>query len=229
MKAKPAAFALALIFIVMGSYAALMYQQSQFKFTIVDESSHRVQLCSNLRSYHAITIDQYTVLAFTPTINIETINTQPAIANTTRNGILDCINSNPGIAFRALCSSLCLPIGLAQYHLGVLVKSGLVSFVRDGRYKRFFVSGKYSQREMASICLLRHKTARHIFEVLLTKRKLSHSVLAEEVAISPQALTWQMKSLENSEFLVHTNDGLKVIYQLDQSTVPQLQIYLSML
>ena len=39
--------------------------------------------------------------------------------------------------------------------------------IRDGRYKRFFVSKRFSKREMLAICLLRHKTTRRIIEVLL--------------------------------------------------------------
>jgi hypothetical protein len=64
--------------------------------------------------------------------------------------------------------------------LGVLVRSGLVSFVRDGRYKRFFAAKRFSKRETAAICLLRHKTAKKILEALLCRGQLSHGKLADE-------------------------------------------------
>jgi predicted transcriptional regulator len=70
--------------------------------------------------------------------------------------IYDYINQNPGIQFRAICAGLTLPVGLAQYHIGVLVKSGLVSFVRDGKYKRFFASKKFSKKQIAAIIMCEH-------------------------------------------------------------------------
>ena len=129
--------------------------------------------------------------------------------------------------FRAVCAGLSLPVGLAQYHLGVLVKAGLVSFVRDGRYKRFFVSKRFTKREMAAISLLRHKTAKKILEALLSKKQLSHGRLADEVSISSQALTWQMRSLRNTEFVLQVNEGLKTVYSLDEDSAPLLRTYLA--
>ena len=76
---------------------------------------------------------------------------------------------------------------------------------------------------MMLICLLRHKTAKKIVETLMSKRQLSHGKLAGEVAISSQALTWQMKTLGNTEFMLQVNDGLKTVYSLDESCAPMLQ------
>ncbi len=143
--------------------------------------------------------------------------------------IADYINTNPGVQFRGICAGLCLPIGLVQYHLGVLVKSGLVSYIRDGRYKRFFTAQKYSINQIKTISVLRHKTARKIVEALLIKKELSHGKLAYEVSISSPALTWQMKSLRNIGFLVHDNFGLRKFYSLSESSIPQLRMCLSLI
>ena len=121
---------------------------------------------------------------------------ETAFANATRAQIYDFIRENPGIQFRAICAGLCLPVGLVQYYVGGLIKATLVSFVRDGRYKRFFVSKRFSKREMAAISLLRHRTAKRIVEVLLCKKQLSHGKLACEISVTSQGLTWQMKTLE---------------------------------
>jgi predicted transcriptional regulator len=147
--------------------------------------------------------------------------------NSTRMEIFNYINANPGVQFRAVCTGLTLPVGLVQYHLGVLVKSGLVSFVRDGKYKRFFVSKKFSKKQVAVITLLRHKTAKRIFEVLLNKKQLSHGKLADELCITSQALTWQMKSLKNTKFVLQVNDGLKTVYSINESAQPVLETSLA--
>lgn len=162
---------------------------------------------------------------YTPSIGQPT----PTPANSTRMEIYSYINANPGVQFRAICAGLTLPVGLVQYHLRVLLKSGLISFVRDGKYKRFFVSKKYTKKQIAAITALRHKTAKRIFQVLLNKKQLSHGKLAEELCISPQALTWQMKQLRSTKFLLQVNDGLKTLYSIDQSVQPVLEKSLAIL
>jgi predicted transcriptional regulator len=218
LKFKQAITALALILIIIGCYAASAYPQNA-----------SVQLNSNydgMQSFDKTAILALPMLtAYTPTV----AQPPPTPANSTRMQIYSYINTNPGIQFRAICTGLTLPVGLVQYHLGVLIKSGLVSFVRDGKYKRFFVSKKFSKKQITAITLLRHKTAKRIFEVLLTKKQLSHGKLAGELCISSQALTWQMKSLRSTKFVLQVNDGLKTVYSIDQSAQPLLEKSLSII
>jgi predicted transcriptional regulator len=203
---KRAIFAFVLASIVLVSFAALMQQQKD------------------------ITTDHYYLLAF-PTAAFTadiSANNQAPFNNSTRTQIYNYIEGNPGVQFRGVCAALSLPVGLAQYHLGVLVKSGLVSFIRDGRYKRFFKSKKFSRKQMLTISLLRHETAKRIFEALLNKKQLSHGELACEVSITPQALTWQMKRLGKTEFILQANEGLRTIYSLDENSTPMLMQYLAL-
>jgi predicted transcriptional regulator len=148
---------------------------------------------------------------------------QSPFNNSARTQIYDFVKGNPGIQFRGICASLSLPVGLAQYHLGVLVKVGLVSFIRDGRYKRYFLSKKFSKKEMTAIFLMRHKTAKRILEVLLNRKQMSHGELACDVSITSQALTWQMKSLKKTDFVLQANEGLRTIYSLDEVSVSMLK------
>ena len=225
LSAKRATIALSLILIVIGCFAAQAYQQRIFKYSYTDAPVRRLQVYSGITSLKAITIDEYCMLAFPTTTIVETA--QSSFSNSTRLQIYDFINENPGIQFRAICAGLCLPVGLVQYYLNGLTKAGLVSFIRDGRYKRFFISKRFSNREMAAISLLRHKTIKKIVEVLLCKKQMSHGRLAYEVSITSQALTWQIKALRNTEFILHANEGLKTIYYLDEPSAPVLQKYLA--
>jgi predicted transcriptional regulator len=81
---------------------------------------------------------------------------------------------------------------------------------------------------MLTISLLRHKTARRILEALLNKKQLSHGELACEVSITSQALTWQMKRLGKTEFIMQANEGLRTIYSLDEASAPLLKKYLTL-
>jgi DNA-binding transcriptional ArsR family regulator len=221
---KRASIALALMAIVVGCFVASMYQQKSFRYGYTQEPIRRLQVYSGINSYLAITIEKTCLLAFPSSFTVQAPDiSQLTFTNSTRLQIFEFINENPGIQFRAVCAGLCLPLGLAQYHLGVLVKAGLLSFVRDGRYKRFFVSKKFSRKQMLTISLLRHKTVKKIVEALICKKQLSHGKLASEVSITSQALTWQMKSLRNTEFILQTNDGLKKIYSIDKDSALMLE------
>jgi len=205
---KRAVFVFVLVSIVLVSFAALLQQQ-----TLVG----------------AITTNTYCLLALPTSFgNNVGANNQASLSNGTRTQIYSYVEANPGIQFRGICTALSLPVGLAQYHLGVLVKSGLISFIRDGKYKRFFLSKKFSRKVMLTISLLRHKTAKRILEALLNKKKLSHGELAREVSITSQALTWQIKRLGKTPFLLQAAEGLRTVHSLNEASAPLLVQYLAL-
>jgi len=227
---KRLVFAFVLASIVIVSFAALLQQQKSFTFSVTYTPSCLVQVHSGIPSLRSITTDPYCLLALPASFGANVAaNSQVPLNNGTRTQIYNYIEGNPGVQFRGICSALSLPVGLAQYHLGVLVKTGLVSFIRDGKYKRFFLSKKFSRKQMLTISLLRHKTTRRILEALLNKKQLSHCALAGEVSITSQALTWQMKRLGKTSFVLQANEGLKTIYSLDENSTPTLMKYLTLI
>ncbi len=225
---KRAAVGLGLILIIVGCFAAQMYQLKIFSSGCTQQPVSRLQVYPGVASLNAVATDEFTVLGFSPSTIVQA-STQSILDNATRAEIYSYIDENPGVQFRAICAGLCLPVGLVQYYLAGLTKAGLVSYIRDGKYKRFFVSKRFSKREIAAISLLRHKTAKKIVEVLACKKRLSHGRLASEVSITSQALTWQMNSLRSTKFILQVNDGLKTIYFLNESSTPLLQKYLDVI
>lgn len=142
--------------------------------------------------------------------------------NATRVAIYDFIKANPGVQFRGICTQLGISIGLAEFHLGVLKKAGLISFFRDGRYKRFFVSKKFSQKQMQLISLLRHDTARNIIKTMLEGKQASHSELSRQLTITSQGVTWQMNRLKKDDLIQESKDGMKITYTLENTYAPML-------
>lgn len=142
--------------------------------------------------------------------------------STTRTAVYDFIVANPGIQFRGICSGLSIAIGTAEFHLGVLKRAGLISFLRDGKYKRFFASKKFSIKEMKLISLLRHETVREILKTLEAEKTVSHSKLASNLSITSQGLTWQMNRLREEKVIQEYSDGIKVIYSLSEVYVQAL-------
>ncbi len=148
---------------------------------------------------------------------------QPAlISNSTRAQIYEFIVANPGIEFRGICNGLGIAIGTAEFHLGVLRKAGLISFFRDGKYKRFFVSKAFLNQDIKLISLLRHKTAREIIKKLALEKETSHGILASYLSITSQGLTWQMNRLKKEGIVEQKIEGIKVSYSLNQTYLQAL-------
>jgi predicted transcriptional regulator len=143
-------------------------------------------------------------------------------SNSTRTEVFNFIDANPGIQFRGICAGLDIAIGTAEFHLGVLKKAGLISFFRDGKYKRFFVTKKFSLREMKLISLLRHETPRKILERITNENTVSHHDLASYLSITSQGLTWQMNKLRKEGIIQESRDGIKVTYTLNETCLPML-------
>jgi len=148
---------------------------------------------------------------------------------TTRMDIYSFIKSNPGLHFRALSIYLDLPIGVLQYHLGLLVSRGLLSTYRNGRYKRYFESKRFTEIEMKVISVLRNGTSGKIVVALFEKPQTTHKDLATQLNISSQALSWQMNRLESLGFVKRNVEGLNVKYSLDETIYTTVGQYVDLL
>ncbi len=148
-----------------------------------------------------------------------TIRESPALTNnsTTRLAVYNFIADNPGVQFRGICTGLSIAIGTAEFHLGVLKKAGLISFVRDGKYKRFFTSKKFSIKEMRLISLLRHETTKEIIKKIIAENAVSHGKLASHLSITSQGLTWQINRLREEGIVKEKNNGLRITYSLNET------------
>lgn len=147
----------------------------------------------------------------------------------TRTKIYNFVKTNPGVHFRGICNSLSMPIGVVQYHLGLLAKVGLLSVHSDGRYKRYFESQRFSDDEVKVISLLRHETSRDILVALMENQFITHKDLANWLKISSQALSWQMKYLQNMSFINSVKEGLNVKYFMEETNYTIIKRCLSLL
>lgn len=216
-----------LAFVIVFSFAGLIQREKDAHFPLDASKGSPESLSIDRTPYNLLTFPTFTYrlsIFLTPFVfDVEvTERPVPVLTNSTRLEIYDFVKDNPGVQFRGICNELGLSIGLAQFHLGVLKKAGLISFIRDGRYKRYFESKKFSQKEMGIISLLRHETARSILKAILDRKKMSHGELACQLSITSQGLTWQMNRLKKVGVVQNSNDGMKVIYSLEDAYTPVL-------
>jgi len=211
-----------LILVIAISFAALIQREKNATFSVT-ASRGSSQLAIFSTAYNLLTFPTFTHhLPTFLTPFILNVNVAPVFSNSTRVEIYDFIKDNPGVQFRGICNQLGLSIGLAEFHLGVLKKAGLISFIRDGRYKRFFESKRFSRKEMEIISLLRHDTTRSILKTMLEGKNLSHGELASQLSITSQGLTWQINRLKKAGLVQESKDGMKVIYLLEDTHAPML-------
>jgi len=212
-----------LILVIAVSFAALIQREKVAVFPVTASMDSSSPLAIFSATYNLLTFPTFAHhLPTFLTPFILDVNVAPVFNNSTRVEIYDFIKANPGVQFRGICSQLGLSIGLAEFHLGVLKKAGLISFIRDGRYKRFFESKRFSQKEMELIALLRHDTTRSILKTMLEEKKISHSELACQLSITSQGLTWQMNRLKKDGVIQENKEGMKAIYSLEEAYAPML-------
>src|SRR3990170_3501463 len=202
-----------LIFIITISFAGLI-QKQKIAVSLNKPSQWTSESAFDLLTFP--TTQNFLQCLVAPVVFDVKIAEAPSIAlgNATRVEIYDFIKANPVVQFRGICSQLGLSIGLAQFHLGVLKKAGLISIFRDGRYKRFFQSNRFSNKEMKILSLLRHDTAKNILTTLLGRKRIFHGELAHELSVTSQGLTWQMNRLEKEGIVQENKQGMRVIYSL---------------
>jgi predicted transcriptional regulator len=216
-----------LILVIALSFAALIQRQKNAVFSVTASRSASPLTIFSSTTYNLLTFPMFThhLSTFLTTFILDVnVAERPSSVfnNSTRVEIYDFIKANPGVQFRGICNQLGLSIGLAEFHLGVLKKAGLISFFRDGRYKRFFKSKRFSQKEMEIISLLRHDTTRSILKTMLERKKIFHSELACQLSITSQGLTWQINRLKKAGLVQESKEGMKVIYSLEDTHASML-------
>jgi len=133
-----------------------------------------------------------------PTQHWEFTSGQQDSANvSTRAVIMAYIVATPGVYLRELCQDLDLSMGVVQYHVWALVKSGEVEDYRNGRYRRFFGATMYQEMEQKVISLMRQQTTGKILLLLSKDQPISHAKLAAILGVTSQALTWQVGRLRS--------------------------------
>jgi DNA-binding transcriptional ArsR family regulator len=215
--------ALILTFVIAFSLIALIQleKNNSISFNTNDPSTSNLASWNHL-GFLTFTPPSYYASTFYDQTGLQDVNkdsTSSITNNSTRAEVYNFVVANPGIQFRGICTGLGIAIGTAEFHLGVLKRAGLISFVRDGKYKRFFVSKKYSMKEMKLISLLRHENTRKIIKKIASDEIVPHKKLASHLSITSQGLTWQINQLRKEGIIKENIAGVKVSYSLNEEYV----------
>ena len=120
----------------------------------------------------------------------------------TRGRVLGYLEANAGIHFSALRDALGLANGVTSYHLHILESIGQVISWRDGKLRRYAVSG-LSQEEVGRIRNPIAGTRLAILEVLADSGSvgMSGSEIRKKLMISRQLLSHHLSELRGAEIV----------------------------
>ena len=132
-----------------------------------------------------------------------------------RQKLLTLISECPGIHFRDAQRRTQSATGSLTYHLDCLVKAGLLTTVRDGKYLRYYACKERPIEEKGILELSRRKTDRHILLLLLQNEANTNEELSKILSLSPSTISWHIKKLIETNILSVKVEGRKVFYSVN--------------
>ena len=130
-------------------------------------------------------------------------------ASEVREAIVGYLAATPGAHFSKLRDDLQLGTGETQHHLRRLEDDGAIEHRKDGEYKRYFPTGRFSPFEQRALGYLRRETPRRMLVALLRTPSASGGEIAAEADVSPSAISKYAAKLESADLLSRT-DGYEV-------------------
>ncbi|MFB6253802.1 MAG: winged helix-turn-helix transcriptional regulator [Halobacteriaceae archaeon] len=150
-----------------------------------------------------------TLGAITPLASIDTDTTKTFTSleekSLARDAITGYLSLAPGVHFSKIRDDLQLGTGETQYHLKQLTDDNIIESYRDGEYRRFYPSGRFTTFQKVTLAHLRKQTARQLIIELLKNPNLSGRELAEKLDVSEATISKTAKSLESADILTRNN------------------------
>jgi len=118
-----------------------------------------------------------------------------------RGRIYEYVKVNPGVNFSQILRYFDLNNGTLTYHLNVLEREKYVKSIRDGVYRRYYLSGTHVEEEHLSD--VKHR----ILKVVHDFPGISQSNIAKLIGASRRLVNYHIKALEGQEVIEITREG----------------------
>lgn len=128
----------------------------------------------------------------------------------TRKRIYEAIRRNPGVHMRELERLTGLSVALVKYHLGQLEKTGFVSAMDEGGYKRFFPAEKDLRLTVAQkrkLGVLRREIPLRIVLFLLRNPYSRHKDVSDSLHYAPSTVSFHMGRLMREGMVREAEEG----------------------
>jgi predicted transcriptional regulator len=106
------------------------------------------------------------------------------------------IYGRPGIHFRELERETGFASGTVQYHLGEMVRSGLLTEVKEGHYTRYYIAQMpLSPQDKKLMSALRRELPRGMILFILEHPGCENREIARRFVVSAPTITYHLKRL----------------------------------
>lgn len=125
-----------------------------------------------------------------------------------RRRVLELVRQYPGLHLREIQRQLDTSAMLAEYHLNLLEKWGLVTSLEEKNYRRFFPNSELPRplppEDKRALCLLRQTVPLGIILLLLERGALTHGQIADALDLRKSTLTYHLNLLEGAGVVKRT-------------------------
>jgi predicted transcriptional regulator len=152
---------------------------------------------------------------------------EQALELDTRRRIYLLLEEVPGAHFREIHRRLKIPTSVVEYHLKYLENLDMVTFRMEGRYKRYYVSGRLGSADKSLMSLLRQKVPRRIIMFVALNPGVNHRELTRAMEVSPSTLSYHMKKLMSGGIINQMREGRQNLYWLadEEKVIRALMTY----
>ncbi len=121
---------------------------------------------------------------------------------------------NPGLNLSKIAELLKISVALADYHLHHMETSELITIVKEGGYKRYYVKGEIGVEDKKILSLFQQEIPLKIVLYLLKHPKSTPKELLKQIDISSALLTYYLKKLVKYNVIQASPKGEKKKYRI---------------
>ncbi|HEX2022886.1 MAG TPA: helix-turn-helix domain-containing protein [Candidatus Thermoplasmatota archaeon] len=127
--------------------------------------------------------------------------------NEVRERIFAAIRDRPGIAATDLAREASVAWGTTIYHLDVLEQTQMVTSIREGRHRRYFLNGAQLPGSKVAVAILHNEVTRSVVDRVRAAPGATQKELAEATGMTPQALHWHLVRLVGAGLVRKEREG----------------------
>lgn len=132
----------------------------------------------------------------------------------TRQQIYQLIEQHPGLNLTHIAKYLSLNIPLVDYHTRQLEDQELISIVKEGGFKRYYVKGKIGAHDQKILNVLRQDIPLRIVLYLLEHPKSQHKNILAHFDVAASTLTYHLNKLLALQILVREKSNYEQVYSV---------------
>jgi predicted transcriptional regulator len=119
------------------------------------------------------------------------------------------IEANPGLNLSTIAEKLTINIPLADYHLHYLEETNLISSVKEGGYKRYYIKGEIGEEDKKILSLLQQDYPLQIVTFLLEHPHSKPRDIKTKVLVSSALLSYYLRKLVKYKVIGESLSGEK--------------------